>query len=73
MKLTITEISVHFEGESPIFGELSTIVKLEDEGAGYFVTIGQDEHIIRLGFKEFDTLFKAVEMLKQQDGVWQCT
>jgi hypothetical protein len=69
MKLTITEVAVHFEGESPIFGELTTIVKLEDEGAGYFLTIGQYDHIIRLGLEEFDTLIKAVALIKQQEGV----
>jgi hypothetical protein len=66
MKLTITEVAVHREDQSPIFGELTTIVKLMDEGGGPFVTIGQDEHIIRLDFNEVEWVGKAIMMLHKQ-------
>lgn len=73
MKLTVTEIAVHKEDESPIFGEIVTHVKLDDEGAGTFIKITQhngakmDE--IRLDFNEIEYILKAIEMLKAQDYV----
>jgi hypothetical protein len=39
MKLTVTEIVLHKEEESPIFGEIVTNVKLDDDGAGLFIKI----------------------------------
>jgi len=73
MKLTVTEIAVHKEDESPIFGDIVTHVKLDDEGAGTFIKITQhngtkmDE--IRLDFNEIEYILKAIEMLKAQDYV----
>ena len=72
MKLTITEISIHKEGESPFFGDIVTYVKLEDEGAGAFINIAQhngtkmDE--IRLDFNEIEHILKAIELLKESAG-----
>lgn len=68
MKLTVTEITMHPEGQSPVFSELATRVSLQDEGAGPFVTITQDTDdgvaMIRLDFEEVDTLVRAISMLK---------
>jgi hypothetical protein len=73
MKLTVTEIAVHKEGESPIFGDIVTHVKLDDEGAGAFIKItqhnGNDEDTIRLDFNEIEYILKAIEMLKAADHV----
>jgi DNA polymerase elongation subunit (family B) len=72
MKLTVTEIAVHKEGESPIFGEIVTHVKLDDEGAGMFIKITQSSDIqmneIRLDFNEVEYIIKAIEMLKESAG-----
>jgi len=69
MKLTVTEIAVHKETESPIFGELTTHVKLEDEGGGAFVKICQSRDTgyneIRIDFDEVEYLFQAIEKLKE--------
>ena len=69
MKLTVTEIAVHKENESPIFGDHTTHVKLEDEGAGTFIKIIQHNDIktdeIRLDFNEIEYIMKAIEMLKE--------
>lgn len=69
MKLTVTEIAVHKEGESPIFGEIVTHVKLDDEGAGTFIRLIQhnDTQVseIRLDFNEIEHILKAIEMLKE--------
>ena len=73
MKLTVTEIAVHKEDESPIFGEIVTHVKLDDEGAGTFIKITQHNDIqvneIRLDFNEIEHILKAIEMLKAQEYV----
>jgi hypothetical protein len=73
MKLTVTEIAVHKEGESPIFGDIVTHVKLDDEGAGPFIKIVQHNDTkmdeIRLDFKEIEYILKAIEMLKAADHV----
>jgi hypothetical protein len=68
MKLTVTEITVHREDESPVFGELVTHVKLDDEGGGAFVKLIQFNNIqmneVRFGFNEFEYLVQAVNALK---------
>lgn len=73
MKLTVTEIAVHKEDESPIFGEIVTHVKLDDEGAGTFIRLIQhnDTQVneIRLDFNEIEHILKAIEMLRAQDYV----
>jgi hypothetical protein len=73
MKLTVTEISVHKEDESPIFGEIVTHVKLDDEGAGTFIRLIQhnDTQVneIRLDFNEIEYILKAIDILKEQDYV----
>jgi hypothetical protein len=73
MKLTVTEIAVHKEGESPIFGDIVTHVKLDDEGAGPFIKIVQHNDTkmdeIRLDFNEVEYILKAIEMLKAGDHV----
>lgn len=69
MKLTITEIAVHKEDESPIFGDIVTHVKLDDEGAGTFIKLIQHNDTqmneIRLDFNEIEYILKAIEMLKE--------
>lgn len=73
MKLTVTEIAVHRENESPIFGELVTRVKLDDEGGGVFVRLVQHNDTqmneVRFDFNELEHILKAIEMLKAQDYV----
>lgn len=69
MKLTVTEISIHPEDQSPIYSELATKIRLEDDGAGKFVSITQDTDrgvaTIRLDFEEFEWLLLAVNTLKE--------
>lgn len=68
MKLTITEITMHPEGQSAVFSELATKIRLADDGAGTFVCITQDTDAgtatIRLDFKEVEELVRAIAMLK---------
>lgn len=68
MKLTVTEITMHPEGQSAVYSELATKIRLADDGAGTFVCITQDTNegvaSIRLDFKEIDALVRAIAMLK---------
>ena len=72
MKLTVTEIAVHKETESPIFGELVTYVKLDDEAGGMFIKLAQNSDTgyneIRLDFNEIEYILKAIETLKVGDA-----
>jgi hypothetical protein len=69
MKLTVTEIAIHKETESPVFGELTTKVRLEDEGGGVFFIISQSTdsglNEIRMDFKEFEYLVAAINKLNE--------
>ena len=73
MKLTVTEIAVHKENESPVFADTTTHVKLYDEGGGAFIKLVQcnDEGVneIRLDFSEIDYILKAIETIKDQEYV----
>lgn len=72
MKLTVTEISIHRESESPVFGELVTKVSLCDEGGGVFIRMSQDTdegfNSIRLDFNEVEYLVQAINILKTGVG-----
>lgn len=62
---TVLRISVHPEGESPIYGECATWVGLVDEGGGPFVEITQpteDGQNLRL---EEDELLAVVDAAKR--------
>jgi len=68
MHMTITQVSVHKDGSSPVFGGVS--VRLDDEGGGQFLTINdQDGVTIKLDFDEFDSVVKAVDLLRGQGTV----
>jgi hypothetical protein len=71
MKLTVTEIAIHKETESPVFGELTTRVRIDDEGGGMFFIISQSTdsglNEIRMDFKELDYLVAAIRKLERGD------
>ena len=73
MKLTVTEIAVHKENESPVVGDLVTYVKLMDDGGGEFIKLVQytetDVDEIRLDFNEIEHVLKAIEMIKEARNV----
>ena len=68
MKLTITEISVHSEKENPIFGEIATHVKLDDEGGGLYIKLIQytdtGTQEIKLDFNEIEPIINAINILR---------
>ena len=67
VKHCILALSVYKENDSPVFGETSTHVTLDDEGGGCFFTIKQDSGTLRFDFDEFEEVVKAVNVLKQVD------
>jgi hypothetical protein len=67
-KQTIIAISVHPEGENPIFGEQATHVQLQDESGGMFIEITQcHDHTesgkVRMEFEEWGVINAAVKKL----------
>lgn len=68
--LTPITYSIHREGDSPMFGESSIHVSLEDEGGGEFLIITQNSDnpeagVIRLDFEELPLILEAAKLLKQ--------
>ena len=69
MKMTITEVAVHPEDESPVFGRLTTRVRLDDEGGGAFVKLVQEDDAgklneVRFDFKELEAVVEAIKLLE---------
>ncbi len=62
-KLTVTEITVHDKSRSPLTHLDTTVVKLEDEGGGAYITIRQGEDEIRFDLDELPLVNEAVDRL----------
>ena len=63
---TVTEVSIHPEGTSPVYGEVVTRVTLSDEGGGYFVTISQNQEgtgEVKLEYNELGYVLKVASEL----------
>lgn len=66
-KTTTISIAIHLENESPIFGESTISVELEDEAAGIFLIIKDgDAGVIKVDIEQWDLLTKAVKALSAQ-------
>jgi len=67
-RLVVTQIAIVQNGESPVFGDNTVTVSLDDEGAGPFVVISHVEQagVVRLDFSEADLLCEAIERLKKE-------
>ncbi len=70
---TITAIAIHRAGDSPIFGESTTIVRLDDEGGGPFIVIEQADApqpgAIRLDPDECEIVMREVRRLLEQKAI----
>lgn len=70
---TITAIAIHRVGDSPIFGESTTIVRLDDEGGGPFVVIEQADasqsSAIRLDLDECEIVMRTARRLFEQKAI----
>jgi hypothetical protein len=66
-KTTVVAIAVHRDNESPIYGEGTTTVRLDDEGSGPFLVLSQgtDEgtQTLRMDQSEIRIVMEAAERL----------
>lgn len=68
---TPISVSIHLEGESPIYGRSATRIFIEDESGGPFLRLEQDGDNLKGELKfdegEFQLVYKeALKLLKQQ-------
>ena len=73
LQTTITAIAIHRTGDSPIFGESTTTVRLDDEGGGPFIVIEQTDApqpgAIRLNPDECEIVMRAIRRLLEQKTI----
>ena len=70
-KTTILRVAVHREEENPVFGEGNTYVSVDDEAAGPFLVLEQDNELptpgaMRLDYEEFLAVAEAAKILMHQ-------
>lgn len=63
---TITQITLHAQDDSPIFGESRIHVTCTDEAAGLFFDIKSDTGQIQLDYKELVQILEVATELKNQ-------
>lgn len=68
---TILKVAIHRENENPVFGEGNTFVSVEDEAAGPFLVIEQNdsynaEKNLRMDYAELLTVVEAAKVLMDQ-------
>lgn len=74
-KTTITSIAVHINDESPIFGESTTTVRIDDDAAGVYIVIDQSGSedpktgIVKLDPEELPVIMEVVRRLLEQETV----
>lgn len=73
-KATTLTVSVHPEGENPVFSESATHVCIDDESGGPFVVLKQThDHAqvgeVRIDFDEFKTIARVVGKMIKQKGI----
>lgn len=66
-KSSTTSVAVHLESESPIYGESTISVSLDDEAAGIFLELQDGEGVkIRVDYEQWIEINKAVEFMMKQ-------
>jgi len=67
----ITQITILPEGE-PIFSEMATVLTIEDEAAGEYVTITQPhDGNIRIERREWQSVCEAIDTLMANISEWE--
>lgn len=73
VKTTINSIAIHRAGDSPIFGESTTIVRLDDDGGGPFIVIEQVTEalhsVVKLDPDELPAVMRAAFRLLRQESI----
>jgi len=69
-RLVVTEIAITQVGESPVIGENTVTVRVEDDGAGSFLVISNIEQVgaVRIDFEEAELLILAIRRLRREAG-----
>ena len=68
---TIIKVAIHRETENPVFGEGNTFVSVEDDAAGPFLVIEQNDsyntdRTLRMEYEELLAVTEAAKMLMHQ-------
>lgn len=63
IKITPIAVSLHRETEHPLFGEGVIHLKLEDDAAGFYFSISQDEVSFKIDVDEIKELVNASNFL----------
>ena len=73
LQTTITAIAVHMPDESPIFGERTTTIRLDDEGGGPFIVIEQltdtQPSVVKLDPEEVALVMRTASRLLRQESI----
>lgn len=66
--ISIKTLVVHSKKDNIVFGENSINVSLDDESAGYYITLQNNcsDDVVRLDFNEVDEVFEAIKQLQKQ-------
>ena len=66
---TITQVTIHRQGDNPLSTPEATVVSLDDMGGGYFISINQHAHgsegHVALDPEELPKLLEAAQLLLQ--------
>lgn len=65
-KTTITQVTIHKADDSAVFGESATRIKLEDEGAGGYLVIEQEDGSIRVDLEELELVIVEARKIMAQ-------
>jgi len=65
--LATTEMTVHSEGESPLFDENGVKIRMDDDGAGAFFASPAGQ--IRVQLEELELILKAAKRMLAQPGL----
>ena len=68
---TILQVSIHREGNNPVFGEGNTYVRVEDDAAGPYIVMEQSDDdsrtgMVRFDYDELEAAVDAAKMLMHQ-------
>lgn len=68
---TIIKVAIHRDTENPVLGEGNTFISIDDDSAGSFILIEQEDSYnndksIRVDFEELGAIVKASKMLMNQ-------
>jgi len=66
---TITQVTIHRQGDNPLTTPEATVVSLDDMGGGFFISIkqhshGSEDHVV-LDPEELPKLLEAAQLLLQ--------